>query len=268
MDADWGQQLSHVVRAPTWSGSCRSDSGWTQQEQLGSGCQEQLCFQAVQACKCPLPSGDHSKKRRDQMESCQDPGGIYWLLSSHGKSEGWKSNECLKNSQVPGSKTQMIFFSTQNCPPVMEKESPSISCQGTLKLCDLPVVASQREKLEWGCPGQSCSGLSLIFSSCFFSSDLCKPAVITQCMKVTQSRGAVTTMNGLSQLKGQRGSDRMSFIAIISGSWNGLGWGTLKITYFQPPCHEQKPQHLCVVFLWILILKIWPFLFLDVSLDR
>lgn len=82
--------------------------------------------------------------------------------------------------RVPGSKSQMIFFSTflgssTGLPSCHGERIPSISSRGipaTLKLCDLPILASQREELEWGCPEQSCSGLWLIFSSCFFSSDL------------------------------------------------------------------------------------------------
>lgn len=184
----WSQQQNCAVCAPACSGGCRrlrmAQQG--QSAALGSG---------NAGCKCPLPSWDHKKGGETKQSRVRIQVGFAACL--RGCFQPWKSSECLKNSWVPGSKTQMFFFSCTSGQqhriallswrknPHPSHPKPSVP---------LWSLASHRGNLEWGCPGQGCSGLWLIFSSCLFSSDLCKPAVITQCRRVTQSRGAVTTL--------------------------------------------------------------------------
>lgn len=97
----------------------------------------------------------------DHLKGCFQPG-------RHGKPEGCKSSECLKDSQCQAQKPwQFISTLTGSSTglPSCHGEGisihliPSPHCH--LKLCDLPILApsSQKENLEWGCPGQSCSGL-------------------------------------------------------------------------------------------------------------
>lgn len=107
-----------------WSGSWRSGSGWIQQWQSAALVSGSACMQVSNSLMRPQQKRWETKwsHARSRMGFTGGGGLCFQLWLRQGKPAGWKSNECLKDSWVPGSKTQVIFSYTvlraasQYCP--------------------------------------------------------------------------------------------------------------------------------------------------------
>lgn len=123
---------------------------------------------------------------------------------SRGKSSGWKSFECLQNLWVPCDLFPSDLFLLFLLGSVTELPSwhierisihliPSQHCHIKNIGSSILPCSSQTQKLEGVCPGQSCSGLWLISGLRFSPLTFANQAVLTQHVRVIQSRRAVTS---------------------------------------------------------------------------
>lgn len=144
----------------------------------------------------------------DQMGSSQEPGGIFWLFG-----EGWDGAESRKIFRmeklwVPAKFVGALWsFPKWSFPALSPGQCHKIALLtyrknlssrvniATLKILDLSILpsSSQTQKLEGVCPGQSCSGLWLISGLRFSPLTFANQAVLTQHVRVIQSRRAVTS---------------------------------------------------------------------------